>query len=61
MHHIGAVALSRNDAAFGQGTGARVLTSIQCQGTEALLTSCRVSIPSVTSSSQDVGVRCQPG
>ena len=58
MHFIGAVALSRNDSAFGQETGARVLTFVQCQGTAALVTS---YVQSVTSGSRDVGVRCQPG
>ena len=45
---------------FGGGTGAIVLSFLQCAGTEEALTSCRSSIPSIPLHSGDAGVRCHP-
>ena len=60
MIFLGAVAVSR--AAFGQGTGAIVMDSVQCRGNETSLTSCPHSLPSSSDThSEDAGVRCRPG
>ena len=56
---IGAVDIDH--AGFGQGAGLIALSFVQCQGTEANLTSCAFSIPyRYDYHSNDASVRCKP-
>ena len=61
FHHcVGATAQS--GAYFGKGKGAVNLDSVECTGSEYILTDCQIDNSGMrTSHSLDVGVKCQPG
>ena len=59
-HFVGATAHS--GAYFGEGKGAVNLDSVECTGSEYILTDCQIDNSGMrTSHSLDVGVKCQPG